>query len=183
MHVLNFEDYQVVPTEECFLIKPIRDLYNKDKTKYKEKFMTQLSVIYFMADPRSTYSYVLNEDERLQMIVEQEGLPTNFTIDKDLQKAIDCYKEHTKTASSLLLESALIAIEKVREFLKNIDLNEVDDKGKPKYTINTITTAIKQLPQLAKDVQEAQKSINNELEEISRARGGNEKLKAFENGI
>jgi hypothetical protein len=39
MHILEYQNYEVVPTEEAFLIKPIRDLYNNDKSKTKEKFM------------------------------------------------------------------------------------------------------------------------------------------------
>lgn len=183
MHVLEFVDYQVVPTEECFLIKPLRNIYNKDKSKDKEHFLQSMSVVYFMADPRSSYSYVLDDDERLQMIIEQEGLPTDFKLTKELIEAIECYKSHTKTTSSLLLDSTKIAVEKVRQFLRDVDLNEVDDKGKPKYTINTITTAIKQIPQLAKDLTEAERAITKELEEVGRARGGNESKKAFEDGV
>jgi uncharacterized protein YoxC len=119
----------------------------------------------------------------LQLIIEQEGLPKNFKLDKQLEAAIECYKTHIITTSSLLLESTKIAVEKVREFLKNVDLNEEDDKGKPKYTINSITTAIKQIPQLAKDLAEAEKAVAKEIEETGRARGGNESKKAFEDGI
>jgi hypothetical protein len=39
MHILEFINYEIKPTEEAFLIKPIRDLYNEDKSKNKEKFM------------------------------------------------------------------------------------------------------------------------------------------------
>lgn len=146
MHVLEFINYEVVPTEECFMIKPIRDLYNKDTSDNKETFMKQLSVIYFMADPRSSYNYILDLDDRFQAIKEQEGLPKNFKIDKQLQSAIDIYKEHTTTSSSLLLESTKIAVEKIRTFLRDIDLTKTDDKGKPIYTINSVTAAIKQIP-------------------------------------
>lgn len=183
MHVLEFVNYEVVPTEECFLIKPIRDLYNKDTSKDKETFMRQLSVIYFMADPRSSYNYILDLDDRFNLIKEQEGLPKNFKLDKQLQAAIDIYKQHTLTASSLLLESTKIAVEKIRTFLRDIDLTKTDDKGKPIYTINSVTAAIKQIPQLAKDLSDAEKAVSKEIEETGRARGGNESKKAFEEGL
>jgi hypothetical protein len=57
-----------------------------------------------------------------------------------------------------------------------------DDKGKPIYTINSITSAIKQVPILAKEVMEAEKQVTKELEEAGRARGGNNK-KIFEEGF
>jgi hypothetical protein len=62
-------------------------------------------------------------------------------------------------------------------------LDEEDDKGKPKYTINSITSALKQIPQLAKDLQETERTVIKEIEEVGRARGGNERKKAFEDGL
>lgn len=171
MHILEYNNYQVEPTQEAFLIKPIRDLYNADKTKSKDKFMTQMSIIYFLADPRSSYNYIIDEDERLKAIIEQEGLPEDFKISKKLQDAIDIYKKHVITTSYLLLQDTKLAIDKVREFLRGVDLSDVDDKGKPKYTINSITSTIKQIPQLAKDVIDAEKAITREIEEHGKLRG------------
>lgn len=182
MHLIQYENYQITPTEEALLIKPIRDLYKADKSKYKDTFLTQCSIIYFLADPRSSYSYITNEEERFKEIIEQEGLPKNFKIDTKLKEAIDIYKKHVITSSYLLLEDTRIAIDKVREFLRNVDLNKVDDKGKPLYTINSITSAIKQIPTLAKDLKEAERIITKEIEEEGRARGGFTK-KLFEDGV
>ena len=171
MHLVEYNNYQIEPTQEAFLIKPIRDLYNADKSKTKNKFMTQLSVIYFLVDPRSSYNYIIDEKDRLKAIIEQEGLPANFKIDKKLQEAIDIYKKHTITTSYLLLQDTKLAIDKVRQFLRDVDLTETDDKGKPLYTINSVTSAIKQIPQLAKDVIDAEKAITREIEEQGKLRG------------
>ena len=183
MHILEYTNYEVVPTEEAFLIKPIRELYNADKSKTKEKFMQQMSILYFMVDPRSSYNYIIDSEDRYKAILEQEGLPKDYKIDKKLQAAMDIYKEHTTTSSYLLLQDMKVAIEKVRQFLREVDLNAVDDKGKPLYTINSVTTAIKQIPQLAKDVMEAEKIIAKEIEEQGRARGGNQNKTLFEDGF
>lgn len=183
MHIINFDNFEITLTEEAFYIKPIRDLFNADRTKSKEKFLQQMSVIYFLVDPRSSYNYIIDDEERFNEIKIQEGLPNDFKIDKKLQEAIDVYKKHIITTSYLLLQDTKIAVERVRQFLRNIDLNAVDDKGKPLYTINSITTAIKQIPQLAKDLADAEKMITKEIEETGRARGGNERKKLFEDGI
>lgn len=183
MHVLEFIDYQVVPTEEAFLIKPIRNLYNKDKSKTKESFMQQLSIIYFMADPRSSYNYILDEEERLKTILVQEGLGEDYELSEELKNAIECYKKHTITASSELLEDAKIAVNNVRKFLREIDLKQVDDKGKPVYTINSVTTALKQIPELAKNLIDTEKLITKEIEETGRARGGNTNKTLTDDGL
>lgn len=182
MHIIEYNNFNIEPTQEALLIKPIRDLYFADKSENKEKFLQQMSIIYFLVDPRSSYNYILDEGERLNEIIIQEGLPKDFKITKKLQAAIDEYKKHIITTSYLLLQDTKIAIDKVRTFLRQVDLTEVDEKGKPLYTVNSITQAIKQIPQLAKDIVEAEKIITKEIEEQGRARGGNNKT-IFDDGI
>ena len=183
MKLLNIENYQIKVTDEALLVRPIRDLFMADKSKTKEKFYQQCSIIFFMADPRSSYGYITDDDERFEAIRTQEGLPKNYTIDKNLQLAIDTYKKLTTTISSQLLEDTYVAIDKLRKFLRNIDLYAVDDKGKPLYTINSITSAIKAIPQLTKDIQEAEKQVNSDILEVGRKRGGDAGKALFEDGI
>lgn len=183
MHIIEYNNYNIEPTQEAFLIKPIRDLYNADKSKTKEKFMQQMSIMYFLVDPRSSYTYITDEDERLKEILIQEGLPADFKIDKKLQEAIEIYKKHITTTSQLLLEDTRFAIDKLRKFLREVDLQDVDDKGKPLYTVNSITQAIKQIPQLAKDIAEAERVVAKEIEEQGRARGGNENKSLLDDGF
>lgn len=45
--------------------------------------------------------------------------------------------------SALLLEDTRVAVDKLRKLLREIDLDATDEKGKPKYTLNTITSTIK----------------------------------------
>lgn len=183
MHLVEYSNYMLQPTQEAFLIKPIRKLYNQDRTKTKDKFYQQLSVLYFYADPRSSYSYITDDEERLKEIIRQEGLPANFKIEGLLKKAVEEYRRHCITTSYLLLQDTKIAIDKVREFLRNLDLAKTDDKGKPVYTIQSVTSAIKQIPQLAKEILEAEKVVAKEIEEQSRVRGGSDNLHVMEDGI
>jgi hypothetical protein len=52
------------------LIKPFRDLYKKDRSVGKDHFMEVMSVIYFYVDPRSSYSYITSDEDRLAAIIE-----------------------------------------------------------------------------------------------------------------
>ena len=103
MHLIEFENYEVRPTEEFFLIKPLRDLYKKYYDKDWEKFMQYVSFIYHYVDPRSSYAYLVDDDERFEEIVKQEGLPSKFKIDKELRSCIDAYKLRVITLSYKLL--------------------------------------------------------------------------------
>lgn len=141
-----------------------------------------MSVLYFMVDPCSTYMYIVDEDERLQQIIQQEGLPEDFTVTGELKEAMEIYKKHCETSSTLLLQDTRVAIDKLRDFLRTVNLNEKDDKGKPVYPVNTITSAIKQIPELAKSLADAEKAVQKELQEEGRVRGGAEKS-IWEDGI
>lgn len=181
MKLVHIDNFELKVEDELLLIKPFRELYESDKTPTKEKFLNFLTVVYFTYDPRSDYSYILDEDERLEEVCKANGFKSKEFSKKEL-KCIEVYKSMITTSSLLLLEDTKVAVNKIREFLREVDLNALDDKGKPIYTINTVTSAIKQIPQLAKDLVEAEKAVAKEIEEKGRARGGNNKT-LFEDGI
>lgn len=181
MKLVRIDNYKLVIEDELLLLTPFKNLYKADKTKDKSKFMDFLTIIYFVYDPRSDYSYIVNEDERLKEVCESNGFKIpKFT--KEEKGCIELYKQLTTTISSVLLKSTKTAISKVSDFLDNIDMYATDDKGKPLYTINSVTSAIKQIPSLAKEVMETEKLVNKEIQEQGRARGGNTR-KLFEDGF
>ena len=186
MKLLEYIDYQIKVSAEALLIKPIRQLYNSDRYLSKEKFMQQISYLYFMVDPRSTYSYIINEEERAKAIIEQEGLPHDFKPDTRLEEAMEIYKKHTVTESSLLLEDCRVAIDEVRSFLRGFKLDSesnMDDKGRPIYKINDLLTAVSKIPELVKKLSEAEKAVNRDIEEQGRARGNQGSKTLMEDGI
>lgn len=175
MKLLSIEGYQLKVADEALLIKPIRKLFNQDRSASKEQFYKQMSYLYFMIDPRSTYSYILNEDERAKAIIEQEGLEEDFKPSPLLKEAMEVYKKHTITPSQELLNSALIAAHNVSDFLKKPDiLTEEDDKGKPKYQISSITSALKNVEGIVTSLQNLQKKVEEELTDQGKARGSQE---------
>lgn len=182
MKLIEYKNYQITVADEALLIKPIRELLAEDTSADKEHFLQQMSYLYFMTDPRSTYSYITDSKERAAAIIKQEGLPKNFKPSKKLEEAMNIYKQHVITTSTLLLEDTRMAIDKLRSFLRSVDLSELDSKGKPLYQPSVIATTIKQIPQLAKDLTETEKIVAKEIEEAGRVRGGTEKH-LFEDGV
>lgn len=181
MKLVRIVNYKLEIEEELLLLKPFKELYKSDKSKEKSKFFDFLTIVYYTYDPRSDYNYITNEEERLKEVCISNGLDIPKFTTKETE-CIELYKQLTTTISSALLKSTRVAIGKVQEFLENLDMYATDDKGKPLYGINTVTSAIKQIPSLVKEVLEAEKVVAKEIEESGRARGGNNK-KLFEDGI
>lgn len=181
MKLFKYEKYKVIISEEAFALKPFRVIWNRDRSVSKEKAIMELSYIYFMVDPRSDYQYLVDEEERSNAIKESEGLPADWKPDKAITEAMEFYSRFKPTAA-LLLEDTRYAVDKLRKLLRDIDLNQLDDKGKPIYTLNTITATIKQVPSLAKDLDEAEKTLASEMRNQGKMRGAGEKT-IFEDSL
>lgn len=170
LKLFKYEGYKVTVAPEALLLKPIRAIWDRDKSKDKNQALCELGFIYFYCDPRSDYMYYVDDKERLKAIKEGEGLDKKWTIDSTLKEAITFYSSF-KTQSALLLEDTRVAVDKLRTSIKKLDLSEVDDRGKPIYTLNTYTSTIKQIPELIKSLNEAEKSLNVEIAQDSKMRG------------
>lgn len=182
MKLIRVENYELKVEDELLLLKPFRKRYIQDKSKDKGNFLNFLMVLYYVYDPRSDFQYIIDENQRIEEVCKANGIriPKFDSLEKE---CIELYKKMCITVSSELLRRTRIAIDKVGTFLENVDLDEVDDKGKPKYTINSITSTIKQIPQLAKDLAEAEKALKKDLEESGRARGGQDNKTLMDDGI
>ena len=181
MKLFKYEGYKVVISEEAFALKVFRQIWNRDRSVNKDKAIMELGYIYFMVDPRSDYQYLVDEDERSKAIIEGEGLPNGWKPDKVITEAMEFYSRFKPTAA-LLLEDTRYAVDKLRKLLREIDLNQLDDKGKPIYTLNSVTATIKQVPSLAKDLDKAEKALASEMRSEGKMRGQGEKT-IFEDNL
>ena len=174
MKLFKYEGYKITISEEALLLKPFKTIWKRDRSQNKEKALAELGFIYFFCDIRSDYQYIVDEETRKESIKEGEGLPADWQPDEAVLEAMNFYNTF-KPTSALLLEDTRFAVDKLRKLLREIDLNQTDDKGKPIYTLNTITATIKQVPALVRDLDEAERSIAKEIAQNDKARGSQTK--------
>ena len=172
--LFKFEGYNVTVEPEAITLAPFKAIWDRDKHKDKRVALQEMAFIYFMGDPRSDYQYIVDEEEREKEIVKGLGMSSTWKKDKVVQRGLDFYNSF-KPSSAGLLEDTRVAVNKLRQLLRDIDLEEKDDKGKPVYTLNTITATIKQIPGLVKDLDEAERTLAKDILEQSRARGSQTK--------
>ena len=172
MKLIEVENYELKIAPEALLVRPIRRLWNQDRSKQKEQFYRQMSVLFYTYSPSSNYSYIMDEKERFKEVLEQEGI-LNFKPSAEFKEAVEIYKKLNVTASSELLADVKLTIDKVRQVLKSIDFESLEEKDKV-TALNTITTVVAKIPKLVKDLSEAEKAVAKELEEQGKARGTQE---------
>lgn len=182
MRLFKYESYTVKISEEALALKPFRTLWNRDKSVNKNKALLELAYVYFMEDPASDYQYIVDIDERSKAIIEGEGLGDKWKPDKAVIEAMEFYASF-KTTSALILEDTRYAANNLRKSLRNIDLEAKDEKGRPVYTVSSIISAIKQVPQLVKELAEAEKAISKEMAENNGRVRGQKAKTLFEDGL
>ena len=163
MKLIEFDGIEFKVADEAFLIRQIRELFEKDKSKNKEEFWRQISYLWFMCDPRSTYLYITDDTERSKEIKAQEGFDDKWEPSSLLKEAMLIYKKHTITTAALLLEGMRKGIDKLSRFLGE---TEFSDK-----TVSSMTSALKQIPELSRALVEAEKSLAKDFETDDKARG------------
>ena len=171
MKLIDFDGLEFKIADEALLIRPIRVLFEADKSKKKENFWRQMSYLWFMCDPRSTYQYIVDEKTRSEEIIQQEGLGSDWEPSAELKAAMDIYRKHTITTAALLLESMRKGAEKLQKFLEELDLFATDKNERPIYQVSTITSTLKQIPELARSMAEAEKALTKDFETEDKARG------------
>ena len=173
MKLLVYEGYKVKVSPEALALKPFKALWTRDRTRDKNKALDEFAYIYFYADPRSEYQYIVDDDDRNKAVKEGLGFPDKWKPDKEVRAAIELYSSFTTTAA-LLLQDTRYAVDKLRILLRDIDLDAKDKNGKPIYTLNVITATIKQVPGLVRDLDNAEKMLNEQLRETESAVGSSE---------
>ena len=180
MKLIEFDGQDFKIADEALLVRPIRDLFRKDKTKTKEDFWKQMSYLWFMCDPRSTYQYLVDEEERSKEIIAQEGLGKDWKPSMQLRDAMNIYKKHVTTTSSLLLEDMRQSIEDVRFILRKLGENARgeqtgDDALALDKILPVMTKSIKEIPELARALVEAEKALAKDFATEDAARGSAQK--------
>ena len=178
MKLIEYDGQNFKIADEALLVRPIRELFRKDKSTRKDEFWKQMSYLYFMCDPRSTYQYIVDEDAREREIVRQEGLGKDWKPSSQLKEAMDIYKTHCTTTASLLLSDMRHSIEDVRFILRKLGdqsrLESAEDEESSvalDKILPVMTKTIKEIPELAKALVEAEKALAKDFATEDTARG------------
>lgn len=174
MKLFKYESYEVTVEPEALLLKPFKVLWVRDRSKSKEKAIRELGFVYFFTDPRSDYQYIIDEKSRIEAIKEGEGLGSNWTPDSKVLEAVEFYKQF-KPTSALLLETTRELVDKLMKQMRDLDLNERDERGKPVFPLNTVTATIEKVPDMVIKLDSAEKAIAAEIKSSGSMRGQGEK--------
>lgn len=165
MKLFDLLDELPIPSSEARTIKEFNEIIKRDNSKGKQVCLKELAFVHFYCSFDTRFSIYEDQSERIDAVKEVVGLPDDWMVDGVIDAACDRYVELIKTESSDLLDTAKTAIKHLRDFIKNLDLNETTNGGALKLKPTEFQTAINNLPSNIKALQEATALVRQELDE------------------
>jgi len=179
----------VAPTTRQLIDKDIRELYRRDTTKDKQRYIKECIVIYYLGDPKSPAKQAgLSDSEALKMAIEQADLEKNYIPDILVLRLIRRYYEENITEAGRVVENILKGLHNINLSIDVIN-SLLNEKLNSKITTDEISTVLnlisainaqsKELPSILKRLEEAKENLMYE-KETELSRGGNVVLSSMD---
>lgn len=177
------------PTTRQIIDRDVRELYRRDKTPDKKKYIAECIVIYYLGDPKSPAKQSgLSDPEALVMAIEQAGLPKDYIPDVLVLRLIKRYYEENITEAGKVVDNILKGVHNINLSIDVIN-HLLTEKLKSNPTLEEIPTILTlidnvnkkagELPAMLKKLEEAKQNLMYEKEaEVSR--GGRSVLSSMD---
>lgn len=173
----------VPPNTRQLIDKDIRELYNRDKSKDKTRYIQECIVIYYLGDPKSPARQSgLSDGECLKMAIEQADLPKSYIPDVLVLRLIKRYYEENIGEAGRVVENIIktlhntnLAVTSMNSILNeklNTGLTESDLPNVLAMMAN-ISKIAGDLPSTFKKLEEAKQNLMYEIETQTARGGGN----------
>lgn len=189
MLVVDESGMPAPPTVRQLLDRDIRNLYSRDRSADKRRYIAEAIVIYQLGDPKSPARQAgLSEAEALRYAIEQAGLEKDYIPDSLVLRLIKRYYDENITEAGRVVENILQTIHNINLAIKQINmfLNEKLQGNIGTDEISVIITLIdnvkKQagdIPSILKKLEEAKQNLMYE-QETELSRGGNAVLSSMD---
>lgn len=179
----------VPPNVRQLIDKDIRELYTRDKSKDKSKYIKECIVIYYLGDPKSPAKQAgLSDAEALKMAIEQADLSNSYLPDALVLRLIKRYYDQNIGEAGRTVENILKGIHNINLSIDTINqlLNEqlktttdLDTIDRVLNLVDQVNKKASELPGIVKKLNEAKENLMYE-KEIELARGGNQVVSSMD---
>lgn len=135
--------------------------------EFKALKSQELGIVYFYADHSSPYA-VYDKGERIKKIEKDLKIKYNSKI----RKAIDKYNELSETSAIKLLKSARSSVNKLEKYFETINLDILDDNGKPIYSAKDLIANLSNMGKVVNGLEELEELVQKQQAKQNPNRGG-----------
>lgn len=173
----------IAPTVRQLLDKDIKELYTRDKSKDKNKYIQECIVIYYLGDPKSPANQAgLSNAEALRMAIDQAGLDKSYIPDTLVLRLIKRYYEQNISEAGKVVENILKAMHNINLMIDHVNSSVNEKLQTSNFTIEELPTIMQtvdsvnkiagSIPSMLKKLEEAKQNLMYE-KETELSRGGN----------
>jgi hypothetical protein len=105
MNIFEVKNFVVTFSPQALILRPFKEIWLNDKSKDKEKAVQELSYVFYMADDRSDYMYILDEEERKEAVIRDLNMDPNWIKPQYIDEAMEFYIEASTTTSTQMLKA------------------------------------------------------------------------------
>ena len=167
------------PSVSQIIDKDVLELWARDKSSDKRKYLQEAGVIYYLGDPNSPAKQQgLNYEETIKMAIDNFNLPKDYTPDPLVKRIADKYYIQNITEAGVALDAlrksvhlVSIAANKINEQLSKrlTSLVSDDDIVPTMQLMGTVSKLIQEIPSLTKAIGTAYDNLRDEEEPRSRS--------------
>jgi hypothetical protein len=183
MNLLDYKDDKMVIAPEALSLKPFEKVWKSNKDKSKS--VKELAYVYFMVNKSNEFNFWQEDDEgkrSKEVITFIFGNNSKYKPTIAVLEAIKFYKEKVNPYSAGLLEDALTGADKARQYIKNVDWELTDDKGKFIYDPNKLRDLFLKLPEFDNVIQKLRNKVKQDEQEDGDKKRGSHKVGIYEGG-
>lgn len=172
MELFDIEGNNVVLNPDSLFIPEFKKLWDRDKTKQKNKATAEIAYITLKHNLSKTNPYNGYSDKDKEYKIKNDLFnDPNWEPDEKIKEAEERYKEFQQTHSSRLLKGARAAADQLAEYFENINFSETDNYGRPKYSAKELSSNLKDVSSIVKSLRQLQEQVEKEQLEAKTARG------------
>lgn len=166
--MFNYNDKdEIIPDPMLMLVPEFRRIWDRDKTKNKEKAKREFAYIYFICDYKSEYNtFGLEKEESIakDIMKDKKYVPDDIVIE-----AIEKYDKLQLTSSMRYLKSIRMTVDSLIAYLDSL---KYDPDNTDSYKPAEITKSLKDIETILEKLEKWEKKVFEEEEEMVIRGGG-----------
>ena len=171
MELFQFDGEKVMFSPQALALRPFKALWDRDKTKDKKRSFAELALLYYVVDYRSPFNNYVDVEERFKAALELIDLNKGWKPDKKFDAAMELYKELQITPAIEALETARLALDKVKGFVNDLDMKEKDNRGAYIHSPANLIKYVKDIEGALESLEKVETRVKKQIENKNELKG------------
>lgn len=164
----------VRPTKEIIGMKYFNEIWSRDTSEQKSKAIADFSYIHYWTCPKKSNQYFAESQQdgnKARMIIKDiKFIPNDYEPDGLVYDAIAFLEEKYEQIFTVgFLKDCILGADKLRSFLRDVDLTELNDKGTSTlYKPRDIQSIIENIDSTVSNLKKAQEEAHEDFKKASK---------------